>query len=318
VRRSVIATAAAVGILAAGCGSVRPPPYGAAALARTGPRDRVATAAGNRAAAQREAVRLLSLAAVPPGAARLARPPAGLSAPAGGVPEGTSLVDRALAWQVPLSFAALRAWVTAHPPRGLPGDGSARSWSDGRLDAAGYIYRGPAGAAWQSAELEIGTAPLGRHASALRVDAVLVWLDPRPVRSVPGPHPIRVTLAGGCPPTDRGVTGVVNPGARLGQRLLPPGRPAGGLRCSYDGLNGRPWHLVGARRLTAAAARQAAATMTRLPLSHPDGGITSCPMDDGSAEVLALAYPGAPDVDLWITLNGCRTVSNGYISAAIP
>jgi hypothetical protein len=40
-------------------------------------------------------------------------------------------------------------------------------------------------------------------------------------------------------------------------------------------------------------------------------------MDDGSAEVLALAYPGRPDVDLWVTLNGCRDVSNGYILAAI-
>jgi hypothetical protein len=322
VRRSVIAAAAAVGILAAGCGTVTSPSYAhrarAAAPARTGPRGRAATAAGNRAAAQREAARLLALAPLPPGATRLARPPAGLSAAAGGVPGVTSLVDRETSWRVPLSFPALQAWVTAHPPRGLPRDGESTSWSGGLIDMAGFTYRGPAGAAWQSAELEIGTAPLGPHASALRADAVLVWLDPRPVRSAPGPHPVRVTLAGGCPPTDVGVTGVVNPGARLSQRLLPPGQPAGGLLCRYDGRNGRPWRLVRAGRLTAAAAWAAAAPMTRLPLSHPDGAMISCPMDDGSAEVLALAYPGGPDIDLWITLNGCRTVSNGYISAGIP
>ncbi len=55
--------------------------------------------------------------------------------------------------------------------------------------------------------------------------------------------------------------------------------------------------------------------MARMPLSHPDGEVVNCPMDDGSAEVLALAYPGRPDVDLWIKLNGCGGVSNGYITA---
>jgi hypothetical protein len=56
--------------------------------------------------------------------------------------------------------------------------------------------------------------------------------------------------------------------------------------------------------------------MTRLPLSHPDGTAVSCPADDGSAEILALAYPGRPDIDLSISLNGCGGVSNGYITAA--
>jgi hypothetical protein len=45
------------------------------------------------------------------------------------------------------------------------------------------------------------------------------------------------------------------------------------------------------------------------------GGVVNCPADDGSAEVLALAYPGRPGVDLWISLNGCGGVSNGYIDA---
>jgi len=47
--------------------------------------------------------------------------------------------------------------------------------------------------------------------SVIRVDAVIVWLDPRPVRSGPGARPVRVTMAGSCPATDRGVTGVTNP-----------------------------------------------------------------------------------------------------------
>jgi hypothetical protein len=35
----------------------------------------------------------------------------------------------------------------------------------------------------------------------------------------------------------------------------------------------------------------------------------------GSAELIALSYPGRPDVDLWVRLNGCGGVSNGYIFA---
>lgn len=55
--------------------------------------------------------------------------------------------------------------------------------------------------------------------------------------------------------------------------------------------------------------------MARMPLSHVDGGTVSCPMDDGSYAVLVLTYAGRPDVDLWIKLNGCGGVSNGYIRA---
>jgi hypothetical protein len=142
-------------------------------------------------------------------------------------------------------------------------------------------------------------------------DAVIVWLAP-PVPSAPGPGSVRVTLVGGCPPTDKSFTGVTNSaGEGLTRRLLPAGQPSGGLRCRYDGLNGRPWHLVAAQRLSAAVARQAASQMASLPLSHPEGEVASCPMDDGSAEVLALAYPDLPDVDLWVALNGCGGVSNG-------
>jgi hypothetical protein len=306
-------------VLAAGCGTVRLPAHapGAASSVRTG---RPATAAGNRAAAQAEAARLLSLARVPPGAVRVARPPRSLSGPALGTQGVASLVDRVVAWRVGLPVAAVRAWLSAHQPRGLPWEGSARSGSAGTGSAAvtGSSYRGPGNPAWQSADLEIGTAPAGPGVSMIRVDAVIVWLDPRPVPSGPGAHPVRVTVAGGCPPTDRGVTGVLNPGAGLTRRLLPPGPPTAGMRCRYDGLNGHPWQLVAADRLTARQARQAARWIAAMPLSHPDGEVVFCPFDDGSAEVLALAYAGRPDVDLWIRLNGCRGVSNGYIAAGRP
>jgi hypothetical protein len=53
----------------------------------------------------------------------------------------------------------------------------------------------------------------------------------------------------------------------------------------------------------------------RTRLSHALDGVTHCPMDDGAAEVIALSYRGRPDVDLWVPLNGCGGISNGYIMA---
>ena len=288
-------------------------PPGAPATPRTG---QAATAAGNRAAAQAEAAWLLSLARVPPGAVRLTGPARSLPGAPLAKPAVASLVDQAAAWQVRLPFAAVRAWLPAHPPRGLLSAGSASGGNarTGQASMAGTSYHGPASPAWKSAFLEISVVPAGPDASLIRVDAVIVWLDPRPLSSGPGAHPVRVTVAGGCPPTDRGVTGVTNPGAGLTRRLLPPGQPTAGLRCRYDGLNGHPWRLVAAQRLTTPAARQAATSMAHRPLSHTDGGSVNCPEDDGSAQVLALAYRGRPDIDLWIKLNGCGGVSNGHIT----
>ncbi len=302
----------AVCVLVAGCGTARPsaPAPKAPASSPASP----ATAAGNRAAAQAEAARLLALAQLPPGSARQARPASSLPGPVLGGSSATSVVDRVEAWRVGSPFAVVKAWVSAHPPRGLPSGGSASGATAGQQTMFGKGYRGSANRAWQSANLEIGVAPAGADASAIRVDAVVVWLDPRPITAGPGSHPVRVTVAGGCPATDRGVTGVSNPGAGLTKRLLPGGQPTAGLRCRYDGASGHPWRLVASQRLTAAAARQAARSMAARPLSHPDGGSVSCGAINGSAEVLALAYPGRPGVDLWITLGGCGGVFNGYIT----
>ena len=260
---------------------------------------------------------MLSLVWVPPGAVPVASPPRSLPGPPIGTPLVSSLVDRVLAWQVRLPFTAVQAWPAAHPPRGLTADGSAsaKNTVTGQTTMSGTSYRGPASLAWRSADLELSAAPAGPDATAIRADAVIVWLEP-PVPSAPGPGSVRVTLSGGCPPTDKNVTGVTNAaGEGLARRLLPAGQPSGGLRCRYDGLNGDPWHLVAAQRLSTAAARRTASQMASLPLGQPAGEIVNCPMDDGSAEVLVLAYPNRPDVDLWVALNGCGGVSNGYLSA---
>jgi hypothetical protein len=300
------AAAAALCVLAAGCGTVKFQAHARAGL--------TTTAAGNHAAARAEAARLLTLVKVPSGAVRLARTPRAPSGPERGSPGVSTLVERVVSWRLGMPITAVQAWLSAHHPH-LPTNGSFTYTSGGQVTSGGTGYRGAANPAWQSADLEIGAAPAGPHASVIRADAVVIWLDPRPVPSRPGNHPLRVNVTGTCPTNDKNVTGVTNPGAKLTERLLPPGQPTAGLRCRYDGLNGHPWHLVAATRLTARAARQAAKSMNAIPLSHTDGGMVNCPMDDGSAELLALSYPGRPDVDLWVHLNGCGGVSNGYISA---
>src|SRR5260221_5417349 len=141
-----------------------------------------------------------------------------------GRPAVASVVDRVVGWRVGLPFAAVQAWLSAHPPRGLPSDGSASGGNaiTGQTTMTGASYRGPASPAWQSADLEISTAPAGSDASMIRVDAVIVWLDPRPVTSATGAHPVRVTVAGGGPPAHQGGPGVANPRPRFTGRRRPP------------------------------------------------------------------------------------------------
>src|SRR5262249_42427353 len=150
-----MATVAGLCVVVAGCGTAR---LGAAPLAKTRSTFTGPTVAGNRAAARAEATRLLSLARIPAGATRLAQPPGSLAGPGLGIPGAKSVVDQVMTWRVRLPFAAVNAWLLAHPPRGLRTNGSSSS-RDGRtgLTSIANSYGGPASQAWQSANLEIST-----------------------------------------------------------------------------------------------------------------------------------------------------------------
>ena len=315
---AVVAAVAAC-LFAGGCGSVRAPaPSGPARSqpASSTARQHGATLAENRERATRQAAWLMTLVPVPSRAIRLAAAPAPLPGPALGMPAAISLIDRVRSWRLPMPLDQAVTWITAHHPHGLSGDGSSSGWSPSEGATTGYSYAGPPSPAWQSSDLEIEVAAAGQGTSVMRADAVVVWLDPVPVRdSATGPR-LRVTVAGGCPKTDACVVGVRNQGRDLASRLLPVAKPNAGLECRYYGLNGRPWQLHSRSALGVSAARHLAAAMARLPLSHTIGGVFSCPMDDGSAEIIALSYPGRPDVDLWVKLNGCARVTNGFIAAA--
>jgi hypothetical protein len=209
-----------------------------------------------------------------------------------------------------MPFTAAEEWLAAHGPAGLR-----RDVGEGPYPASGFSYAGPASPAWDSAELDIEVAPASDGAIVMRADAQVVWLDPVPVRDTARGKRLRVLADDECPATDAGVAGVVNPGRDLAHELVPAGRPRAGLECWYYGMNGLPWQLHRQQHLTAAQAQRVAAPMARLQLSHPLGAALNCPVDDGWAELIALSYPGRPDVDLWVRLNGCGGVSNGYIFA---
>lgn len=316
----MVAAGVTLCLLAGGCGSARAGgrPGSAPGPAAPGASRSAPTAAGNRQLARKQARQLITLVQVPGSAVRLRSVPRALRGPALGTPGVSSLIDQARSWRVAMPFAQTAAWLAAHRPHGLHSDGSASGSGPGTT-MTGTSYKGARSPAWQSAELEIGVAPAGHGTSVVRADGVVVWLDPRPVAdTVPGRQRMRVTVAGGCPDSDARHAGVTNRGADLRRRLLPAGRPTAGLECRYYGLNGRLWQLRKATRLDAAAARREAGSMARLPLSHTDGGVMSCPADDGSAEVVVLSYPRRADVDLWIDLGGCASVSNGYIAVGYP
>jgi hypothetical protein len=270
-------------------------------------------AAANRRAAEREARRLLTLTDVPPGARVLHSAPARLDGPAMGTPAVESLVDAARFWSVPMSLGQAQSWFDNHPPRGkLTKEGGSSGGGGADFETAGYSYWAGQTRAWRSAELEVSLlTEAGR--TYVRVDGVVVWLDPTPLRDDSSGPRIHFTVADGCPTNDRGPLGVSNDGADLDRRLLPDSTPLRALACLYGGFNRPAFALAQQRVLDRSTAGAVARRLGALPLSHVVGGQSSCPAGDGSAGYVAFEYADGRTVDLTGGLSGCASVSNGHI-----
>jgi hypothetical protein len=106
---------------------------------------------------------------------------------------------------------------------------------------------------------------------------------------------------------------VSNTAQGLASELLPAGTPRAALICRYDGSNGKPFNLIWQQHLDTAQAASAARQFRALPLSHAIGGVTTCPLADGSTGYIAFAYAGDQSVDVRVDLSGCAYVSNGHI-----
>lgn len=272
-----------------------------------------ASASTNKARTLAETRRLIELVTVPPQATLLAVAPKAFSGPAMGTPSSASLVDTPRFWRVPMSMQQSETWIAAHSPAGLRASGSTRGTTGAVVTSIGYGYDDNQHSnAWRNAALDVGIAPDGTHASYWRADGVAWWVDPTPATAPTTGKRLTVTVASGCPASDRGATNVP-PGTKAS--LLPPGTPAAGLICSYSGLNGARFTLRTHARLNATQAEQLARQARAIELTHTSGGATSCPMDDGAATVIAFQYSGGAHAMLWLKDNGCRTISNGAIVA---
>jgi hypothetical protein len=274
------------------------------------------TAAGeiNRAAAEAEADRLMTLASVPPLAVEIPSAEATMTAPAVGQAQVDTMVTQARVWRVQLPYAQALAWLRAHPPVGLTSSATGRAEGPG-FDEEGVAYPGPSSPAWQSAQLAVSVATVTAKASEIRVDAQVLWLEPTPLpdnRSGPRLH---VNVADGCPKSDKGMVGVANSGPGLDTRLLPEGAPTSGLVCAFGGMSPPGvFTLLTSTRLDRTAAARLADQARVIQLGHTNGGIAHCPMDAGRVTLTVFSFPGRDDVDLWST-DGCSSVSNGVISA---
>lgn len=289
-----------------------PPTSGAQASAVHSPP--APSAASNRLAAERRAGELLALASVPVPSVPVQVAPGHLSGPVMGEPMVESKIVRSRVWRVEWPLDRTLRWVRAHPPHAGASSGSTTGSGPGyRLGGYGYSFGVAKGGGIASADLQIGVLSDGPRQSLIRADAVVLWLDPVPAHD-PGIGVRRHIAHTACPPTDRSFQDVSNPAiAGLDHELLPEGQPTGGLVCAYEGMNGHPFQLTKQRVLGPAAARVIARAVRQIALAHTVGGVTSCPMDDGAAEFLVLAYPTVGDVDLFGSLTGCRRISNGHI-----
>lgn len=271
---------------------------------------------GNRGLATAEARHLLGLASLPGSRVRLGHAPAALSGPALGTPVTASLIDLSTAWRVRMPFSAAVKWVAALHPAGLTAAGSSQGGQWGKSTRAGYAWSDRPGRAWSQADLEISVAPAGANTSFWRVDAVTTALDKRPLRDIGRDALPNFDPAAGCPASDRARFTVTNSMPGLAYALLPPGSPKAALICAYGGMNKSPFGAVRDRSLGTAAAARLAALARAISLAHLDSSTVSCPMDDGSAVVIAFGYPDGTAVDLWYHDSGCSYVGNGTIRSA--
>jgi hypothetical protein len=308
-RRARLALLAALALLVAGCAGPVHPTTGAAAPESNEPEPAIPAAP---ALANAEASRLLGLVPLVSGVAATPVPtgPAWLSGPVTGRPEVASLVDDTRFWQLNTDADTAIAWVRTHPPTGLTLTGSSRSGSGAGPGLTGVTFDDAPSSVWSQASLEIGVVSTGPGTSAMRADALVVWLDSQPLTDSAAGARMRLLVAGDCPPDENGMVGVQPTRTDLTDRMVPDATPAAGLVCRYDGQTDR---LAAMRRLGAGGAGAVESALRQTILSHPDGAVQHCPMKDDSAVVIALAYPGQADVDIWFAINGCPYVANGLI-----
>lgn len=141
------------------------------------------TAKQNRAAAAADAAQLIARVQLPDGATALDSEPAG----DGGVlaqppskPRTPNLVLQTKWFRVAAGVDAVMQWAESHPPAGgkldMEGEGDGATGSYSFRGFAWPALRGKLSTRW----LLVTAAPLDDGSTAVRVDAEVVWVSPRP------------------------------------------------------------------------------------------------------------------------------------------
>ena len=153
----------------------------------------------NRRAAQGDAARLLAHVILPASAVPWAAEPAGdrhyLARP-GHVPAAVNLVDRHAWWTVPEDETAVSAFVSSHQPKG------SRGVTEGVGDGIGFTTDSltfelpPVGRSLGTRWLVVAMVTLPGDRTAVRADAEVQWLIPRPAgeRIPSSARALRVTV----------------------------------------------------------------------------------------------------------------------------
>ena len=290
-------------------------PVSTPGIATGDPQPLLADPARYLAAARAEAARLARSVPLPTGSLVHGAYPS-LPGPAMGIEDGSHFLDVTRYYAVPMPLAQARAWFRANPPRGVTPFGGNDGTGSGQDTMYGLAWTGPDDPRWRNPWAQVALIASG-SGTAVRVDGTLTWYDPTPVRIRSMGPTVRVTVKGGCPANDKGVDGVKNETSEeLLRALVPASPPTAELKCTYGGMNGRPYTLRASTRVEGAAAIADARAFRRMPVGSTGTGVINCPADFDQVKIIAFSYADGPDIDLWQHATGCRWTSNGFIRSS--
>jgi hypothetical protein len=243
------------------------------------------------------------------------------------VAAGSNQLNRSRSWKLPMSFDDARAWLKSYNPpafarHGLmmenASDSTGRATGPGDYNVADRTYGDLHRGHWSNALLNVSVSRGSGGSAYLNAFGLVHPLDDHPRRDTGPCTRMRVLVDQPCPDapaTERGFPqpGVKNPGQPdLDQVLVPAGTPTGGRICFY----GNEFTASAQRVLDGPAAARIARAARQVHLEHDDydGPHTGLGNNIPGMVVLALAYPGRPDVDVEAnSMNGIGYVANGHV-----
>ncbi|MGA2522404.1 MAG: hypothetical protein ABSG81_16480 [Acidimicrobiales bacterium] len=262
----------------------------------------------NSQAADAAAEQLIGAFAPGPTWTPVSSPPSAMLAQPMAAPATPNLVDADRLWTTPDPWQTVESWLSTHPPVGGAPSGTGTTSDNGVVQESDTEFSYPASGPFQSRQLVVSAAPLSDGASAVRVDAQVIWYPTRDATEVVPGGDDTVTVAvyeGGLSPAPSESSQPAAPSSPASSPAVSP---------SIDPVGAGPGsanQVLAMRTITdPVEVRRIAAWVDALPTAVP--GARSCPADQGTAPQLDLVFsgpPGAPTVKVHDDTNGCGGVS---------